>query len=215
MRRREFIAGLGSAAAWPVVARGQQRAMPVIVYFSAATREDLSSEAAAFRLGLLRGGFIDGRNVAIEYHLADNQFDRLPAMATGLVARRPAVIAAGPRAAQAAKAKTTTIPIVFWIGGDPVTLGLVDSISRPSGNVTGVSILSSEITAKRLGLMHQVIPTATTIGFLLDPNAGAADTVRRQGGSSWKQPWCSAATCRGDRRRRDRSGLRHFRQGKH
>jgi putative tryptophan/tyrosine transport system substrate-binding protein len=180
MRRREFVTLFGGAAAWPLAARAQQQAMPVIVYFSAGTREDLSSEAAAFRLGLLRSGFIDGRNVVIEYHFADNQFDRLPAMARGLVARRPAVIAAGPRAAQAAKAATSTIPIVFWIGGDPVTLGLVDSINRPSGNVTGVSILSSEITAKRLGLMHQAIPTATTIGFLLDPNAGAADTVRRQ-----------------------------------
>jgi putative ABC transport system substrate-binding protein len=105
-------------------------------------------------------------------------------MATKLVARQPAVIAAGPRAAQAAKGATSTIPIVFWIGGDPVTLGLVDSISRPSGNVTGVSILSSEITTKRLGLMQQAIPTATTIGFLLDPNAGTADTVRRQGGAA-------------------------------
>jgi putative tryptophan/tyrosine transport system substrate-binding protein len=179
MRRREFIAGLG-AAAWPRAVRAQRSALPVVAYFDAGTEELSSSLVAAFRLGLLHGGFVDGRNVTIEYHYADNQYDRLPGMAAELVKRRPAVIAAGPRAVNVAKAATSTIPIVFQTGGDPVTQGLVDSINRPSGNLTGASILSSEITAKRFGLLHEAVPTARTIGFLSDPNISSTTSQQAE-----------------------------------
>jgi putative ABC transport system substrate-binding protein len=169
MRRREFIAGLGSAAAWPVVARAQQPAMPVIGILATASA-GFARELAAFRQGLNEGGYVEGRNVAIEYRWADGQYEQLPALAADLVRRRVTVIAAlGAPAAVAAKAATTTIPIVIEVGSDPVEMRLVASLSRPGGNITGVSNLNIEVKPKKLQLLHEVVPTATIIGLLVNP----------------------------------------------
>jgi putative tryptophan/tyrosine transport system substrate-binding protein len=171
MRRREFITLLGSAAAaWPLAARAQQAAMPVVAFFNATSLATKSSQgmAAAFRQGLQETGFIEGRNLAIEYRWAENQYDRLPALAADLVQRRVAVIAAGPRAVNAAQAATTTIPIVFMAGGDPVRGGFVTSLNRPDGNLTGVTIMAGDINGKRFGLLHDLVPQAGVIGVLWD-----------------------------------------------
>jgi putative tryptophan/tyrosine transport system substrate-binding protein len=172
MRRREFIAGLGSAAAWPVVARAQQ-AVPVIGYLSTESAADeYKYFTAPFLQGLKETSYVEGQNVAVEYRWAENQFDRLPALAADLVRRRVAVIVAiGTPAALAAKAATTTIPIVFITAGDPVALGLVASLNRPGGNVTGTAVLSGELGPKRLQLLHELIPDATQLGVLADPAA--------------------------------------------
>jgi putative ABC transport system substrate-binding protein len=168
MRRREFITLLGgAAAAWPLVARGQQRpAMPVVAFFSAGPRAGWVHIVAAFREGLRETGFVEGQNVVIEYVFAEDQYDRLPALAADLVKRRVAVIVAYPRAVNAAKAATSTIPIVFSSGSDPVRLGLVASLNRPGGNLTGVSFFAGDLTAKRFGLLHQAVPQAAVIGIL-------------------------------------------------
>jgi putative ABC transport system substrate-binding protein len=171
MKRREFITLLGSAAAaWPLAARAQQAAMPVVAFFNATSQATKSSQgmAAAFRQGLQETGFIEGRNLAIEYRWAENQYDRLPALAADLVQRRVAVIAAGPRAVNAAQAATTTIPIVFMAGGDPVRGGFVTSLNRPGGNLTGVTIMAGDINGKRFGLLHDLVPQAGVIGVLWD-----------------------------------------------
>jgi len=169
MRRREFIAGLGSAAAWPVVARAQQPAMPVIGILATASA-GFARELAAFRQGLNEGGYVEGRNVAIEYRWADGQYEQLPSLAADLVHRRVTVIAAlGIPAAVAAKAATTTIPIVIEVGADPIEMGLITSLSRPSGNITGISNLNLAVGPKKLQLLREVVPTATTIGLLLNP----------------------------------------------
>jgi putative ABC transport system substrate-binding protein len=153
MRRREFIAGLGSAAAWPVVARAQQPAMPVIGYLVTGSPLPREEHVAAFRQGLSETGFVEGRNVTIDYRFP-NTYDRLPELATELVRRRVAVIAtSGLQAALAAKAATTTIPIVFRTGGDPVQYGLVASFNRPGGNITGINDIGEDLGAKRLGLL--------------------------------------------------------------
>jgi putative tryptophan/tyrosine transport system substrate-binding protein len=172
MLRREFITILGgtAAAAWPVTALAQQAAMPVIGWLNATHLDD--REVDAVRKGLKDAGFIEGRNVAIEYRSAEGRYDRLPAMATDLVHRKVAVILAigGTPSAPAAKSATSTIPIVFSNGGDAVKLGLVSSHNRPGGNVTGVSFLVSALGAKRLELLHEVVPTASVIGFLVNPS---------------------------------------------
>jgi putative ABC transport system substrate-binding protein len=171
MRRREFIAGLGSAAAWPVVARAQlQQAVPVVGYLSGRSADLERPLVQAFRKGLNDGGYVEGRNVAIEYRWADGQYEQLPALAADLVHRRVTMIAAlGVPAAGAAKAATKMIPIVIEVGADPVEMGLIDSLSRPSGNITGISNLNLAVGPKKLQLLHEVVPTATIIGLLLNP----------------------------------------------
>ena len=169
IKRREFIAGLGSAAAWPVAARAQQPTIPVIGFLNAQSADD-SFLTAPFLQSLKENGFIDGQNVAIEYRWAENQPDRLPALATDLVRRRVAVIVTNSiPGVLAAKAATAAIPIVFSSGADPVALGLVASLSRPGGNLTGSAILESELGPKRLQLLHELIPNAAVFGVLADP----------------------------------------------
>jgi putative ABC transport system substrate-binding protein len=168
MRRRQFIAGLGSAMAWPVVTRAQQRA--VIGVLGIATAEGYALNIAAFMQALKEGGFIEGQNVVIEQRWANYQYDRLPEMAADLVRRRVAVmLATGTAEALAAKAATTTIPIVFSMGGDPVALGLVASLNRPGANLTGIANLSAELLPKQLQLLRDLLPNATPFGVLADP----------------------------------------------
>jgi putative tryptophan/tyrosine transport system substrate-binding protein len=175
MQRREFIAGLGSAAAWPVVARAQQRRLPVIGFLDGAGRDEGPMPFRAFHKGLSEQGFVEGRNVEILYRYAKTQYDRLPSLAADLVNRRVDVIVAvsSSSPALAAKAATSTIPIVFANGGDPVRDGLVASLNRPDGNVTGVMILVGELHTKRLEILHELVPTATSIGYLVNPARGA------------------------------------------
>jgi len=170
MRRREFIAGLAGAAAWPVLARGQQAPMPVVGYLATGSRADSSSVEVAFRGGLSSMGFVEGRNVAIDYRYTEYENDRLPELAVDLVRRQVALIyAVGTGPAVAAKAATTSIPIVFRTGGDPIQLGLVTSLNRPDGNLTGVSRLTTAIGAIRIQMLHEAVPKATVIGLLVNP----------------------------------------------
>jgi len=169
MRRRDFIAGLGSAAAWPVVTRAQQTAVPVIGFLNGGSPGGYAPYAAAFHQGLKEAGFVEGQNVAVEYRWADGQYDRLPAMAAELVRRQPAVIVANTFGALAAKVATTTIPIVFTTSSDPVQIGLVASLSRPGGNVMGATSLGLEVAPKRLKLLRDLLPMATIIAVLVNP----------------------------------------------
>jgi putative ABC transport system substrate-binding protein len=170
IRRREFITLLSGAAAWPLAARAQQGALPVIGYLSGVVENENGSVVAAFRRGIGEQGYVEGRNVEILYRYAENQYDRLPDLAADLVRRRVVVIFAnyGP-ASLAAKKATATIPIVFYAGVDPVQAGLVATLNRPGGNVTGVTDFDVELTAKRLQLLHDIAPAATSIGYLHFP----------------------------------------------
>jgi putative ABC transport system substrate-binding protein len=179
MRRREVIAGLGSAAAWPVVTRAQQATMPLIAYLGAQSADDDNKiRTVPFLQGLKETGYVEGQNVAVEYQYAENQFDRLPALAADLVRRRAAVILAdNPAAAMAAKAATTTIPILFVMAGDPVALGLVAGLNRPGANVTGIASLAAELAPKQLQLLRELMPNVALFGVLADPAIPATPTT--------------------------------------
>src|ERR1700732_3728196 len=170
MRRREFITLIGGAAAWPLAAHAQQPAMPVIGFLSSLAPNDLNLIVPAFREGLNGTGFVEGRNIAIEYRWAEGDYQRLPTLSTDLVRRKVAVIAAisATPAALAAKAATTTIPIVFAIVGDPIAPGLVPNLSRPGGNITGVSFYNTGLVTKRLELVRELVPEGTMIGMLVN-----------------------------------------------
>jgi putative tryptophan/tyrosine transport system substrate-binding protein len=182
MKRREFITLLGSAVAWPLAARAQQSAVPVIGFLSNGWQQSDAVRLAAFRQGLNETGYVEGRHLAGEYRWAEDHYDRLPALAAELVRRPATVIVAvgGPASAFAAKGATKTIPIVFAMSSDPVKLGLVASLNRPGGNVTGATTLASMVVAKQFEVLHETVPKAMVIGFLVNPNNPSAEMDTRE-----------------------------------
>ena len=180
MRRRQFIKLLGgAAAAWPLAVRAQQQTMPLVGFLNAQTAAGYTHLAAAFKQGLNENGFVEGQNVTIEYRWADRHLDQLPELAAELVHLRPDVLVGTGGANAAAMAATKTIPVVVSFGGDPVKLGYVASLNHPGGNVTGVTVFSTDLEAKRLELMNEILPRGATIGYLYDPNIDFADVGRR------------------------------------
>src|SRR5215204_1441079 len=181
MRRRAFVTLLGGAAAWPLAARAQQAPMPVIGFLSSASATESAHMVAAFRQGLSETGHIDGQNVLIEFRWAGGEYDRLPSLAADLARRQVTVITAvgGAISAVAAKAATSTIPIIFSTGGDPVQQGLVASLNRPGSNITGVSVLTAALAAKRLEILREVVPNADVIALLVNPRGTAAEPQLR------------------------------------
>jgi ABC-type uncharacterized transport system substrate-binding protein len=180
MRRREFIKLIGGAATvWPLAARAQQSAMPVVGFLRNTSLADSTHFVTAFRQGLKAAGFVEGQNVAVEYRWGENQSNRLPALVADLINRPVAVLVGTGTAARAAKAATTTIPIVFATGGDPVQDGLVTSLNRPGGNVTGVTFLTGVLGAKRLELLRELVPNTTTFAVLVNPNSPETEAERR------------------------------------
>jgi putative tryptophan/tyrosine transport system substrate-binding protein len=182
MRRREFISLVGNAAVWPVVARAQQPGMPVIGFLHSASPDSYAPQLNAFRQSLKETGYVEGQNVAIEYRWAEDQIARLPTLAADWAHRQVSVIAAGgsPASALAAKSATTTIPIVFMNVADPVGIGLVASFNRPGGNITGATLLSAELVAKRLGILRDLLPSVTKIAMLVNPTRPGVDAQKAQ-----------------------------------
>jgi putative tryptophan/tyrosine transport system substrate-binding protein len=178
IKRREFIAGLGGAAAWPLAASGQQPTVPMVGFLNSGSPGGYAPMVAAFRQGLKETGYVEGQNVAIVFRWADGQYDRAPAMAEELVRRQVAVIVANTPGAMAVKAATTTIPIVFTTAADPVKIGLVASLSRPGGNITGVTQLHVEVASKRLELAHELVPAAT-VAVLVNPTSPDTEILVR------------------------------------
>jgi len=214
MKRRAFIFALGSAAALPLAARAQQSAMPVIGYVNSGTAGANVKNIAAFRAGLTEDGFVEGKNVAIEFRWAENQFDRLPALVTGLINRPAAVIVGNTLAALRAKAATATIPIVFTTGSDPVRDGLVTSLARPGGNVTGVVFIAGDLGSKRLELLRQFIPKARDNCYDRTPeHGGNRDGAKRDSGRGAKDGTV-AHHSRCHQRRRYRGGICNARRAR-
>jgi putative ABC transport system substrate-binding protein len=182
MQRRDFLGVLGGAVTWPLAARAQQPVMPVVAFIRDGSADAAARYVAAFRKGLNETGYVEGQNVAVEYHWLEGHYDRLPALLADLVRRQVAVIATpGTLPSRAAKAATATIPIVFGVGEDPVQLGLVASLARPGGNATGINFFASEVVAKRLRLLHDLVPKAVRVAVLVNPgNASVAETTVRE-----------------------------------
>jgi putative tryptophan/tyrosine transport system substrate-binding protein len=183
MKRREFLTLVGAAAAWPVAARAQQSALPVVGFISAGSPDAFARYVAAFRNGLNETGYVEGQNVTVEYHWLEGQFDRLPALLADLVRRQVAVVATPGNmvASLAAKAATATVPIVFGVSEDPVLLGLVANLARPGGNATGINSFSQEVVAKRLRLLRDLVPKAVRVAVLVNPaNVSSAETTLRE-----------------------------------